>query len=170
MRIGPPQTSIAHTDALAIPTHTSASSPTQVPHVQGNTPPLRERAPRRAVSIPPLVPLNDSAMTGKPALVALDSEFSEQRLAEVQARQITVQTLQGKLAAHLAQAGTALTPDSIAARFAAGALEPVYLDTAAFNAMSRGLPARARAASGPVLIDAQQCRIVFNLQRAFASG
>ncbi|AEQ94400.1 type III secretion system effector avirulence protein AvrBs2 [Xanthomonas oryzae] len=170
MRIGPPQPSIAHTAALAIPTHTSESSPTQVPHLQGNTPPLRERARRRAVSIPPLVSLNDSAMTGKPALVALDSEFSEQRLAEVQARQITVQALQGKLAAHLAQAGTALTPDSSAARFAAGALEPVYLDTAAFNAMSRGLPARARAAAGPVLIDAQQGRIVFNLQRAFASG
>ncbi|AZR21071.1 type III secretion system effector avirulence protein AvrBs2 [Xanthomonas vasicola] len=170
MRIGPLQPSVAHTAALEIPTHTSASTPMQVPHMQGDTPPLRERPRRRAGSTPPLVPLNDSAMTGKPALVALDSEFSEQRLAEVQARQITVQTLQDKLATHLAQAGAALTPDSIAARFAAGALEPVYLDTAAFNAMSRGLPARARAAAGPVLIDAQQDRIIFNLQRAFASG
>ncbi|MBV6889134.1 avirulence protein [Xanthomonas campestris pv. spermacoces] len=170
MRIGPLQPSIAHTAAPALPTHTSAISPTQVPHMPGNTSPLRERPRRRATNMPPLVPLNDSAMTGKPALVALDSEFSEQRLAEVQARQITVQTLQAKLATHLAQAGTALKPDSIAARFAAGTLEPVYLDTAAFNAMSRGLPARARAAAGPVLIDAQQGRIIFNLQRAFAPG
>lgn len=163
MRIGPLQPSVAHTAAPALPTHTSVVSPTQVPHMPGDIPPLRERPRRRADSAPPLVPLNDSAMTGKPALVALDSEFSEQRLAEVQARQITVQTLQTKLATHLAQAGTPLKPDSIAARFAAGTLEPVYLDTAAFNAMSRGLPARARAAAGPVLIDAQQGRIIFNL-------
>ncbi|MCC8533874.1 type III secretion system effector avirulence protein AvrBs2 [Xanthomonas phaseoli] len=170
MRIGPLQPSVAHTAAPALPTHTTAISPTQVPHMPGNTPPLRERPRRRAGNMPPLVPLNGSAMTGRPALVALDSEFSEQRLAEVQARQITVQTLQTKLATHLAQAGTAPKPDSIAARFAAGTLEPVYLDTAAFNAMSRGLPARARAAAGPVLIDAQQGRIIFNLQRAFAPG
>ncbi|XUP37087.1 type III secretion system effector avirulence protein AvrBs2 (plasmid) [Xanthomonas axonopodis pv. vasculorum] len=170
MRIGPLQPSVAHTAAPALPTHTSATSPTQVPRMPSDTPPLRERPRRRAGSMPPLVPLNDSAMTGKPALVAFDSEFSDQRLAEVQARQITVQTLQAKLATHLAQSGTAPKPDSIAARFAAGTLEPVYLDTAAFNAMWRGLPARARAAAGPVLIDAQQGRIIFNLQRAFAPG
>lgn len=109
-------------------------------------------------------------MTGKQALVALDGEFSEQRLAEVQARQITLQTAQGKLATHLAQAGTTIAPDSVAARFAAGTLEPVYLDTAAFNAMARGLPGRARAAAGQVLVDAQQGRVIFDLQRAFAPG
>ncbi|MCC5090438.1 type III secretion system effector avirulence protein AvrBs2 [Xanthomonas campestris] len=170
MRIGPLQPAATHTTALATPTHTSAITPMEVPHAPGGNLPLRARPRRQALMQPPLVPLNDSAMTGKQALVALDSEFSEQRLAEVQARQIIVQAAQSKLATHFAQAGMALKPDSIAARFAAGTLEPVYLDTTAFNAMARGLPGRASAAAGPVLVDAQQGRIIFDLQRAFAPG
>ncbi|MFA0922280.1 type III secretion system effector avirulence protein AvrBs2 [Xanthomonas fragariae] len=166
MRIGPPQLSAAHTTALATPTHTSASMPMEVPHVPGGDQPLRAR-PRRSVAIaPPLVPLNESGMSGKQALVALDSEFSEQRLAEVQARQITLQAAQSRLATHLGPADTG----SIAARFAAGTLEPVYLDTAVFKQMASGLTKRARAAAGPVLVDAQQGRITFDMQRAFAPG
>ncbi|MCC8553692.1 type III secretion system effector avirulence protein AvrBs2 [Xanthomonas hortorum] len=170
MRIGPLQPAATHTTALATPTHTSAITPMEVPHAPGGNLPLRARPRRQALMQPPLVPLNDSAMTGKQALVALDSEFSEQRLAEVQARQITVQALQSKLATHLAQAGIAPGKDSIAAKLAAGALQPVYLDRAAFKAMAKALPDCASAAAGPVLVDAQQGRIIFDLQRAFAPG
>ncbi|SMQ93654.1 type III secretion system effector avirulence protein AvrBs2 [Xanthomonas fragariae] len=170
MRIAPLQPAATPTTALATPTHTGAITPMEVPHVPGGNPPLRARPRRQAAVPPPLVQLKESAMTGEPALVALDSEFSEQRLVEVQARQITVQAAQSKLASHLAQAGTAPAPDSIAARFAAGTLEPVYLDTAAFNAMARSLPGREGATADPVLVDAQQGRIIFDLQRAFAPG
>ncbi|OAX87761.1 avirulence protein [Xanthomonas nasturtii] len=170
MRLAPLQPASTHTTALATPTHTSAITPMEVPHVPGGDPPLRARPRRQGAVAPPLVPLNDSAMTGKQALVALDGEFSEQRLAEVQARQITVQALQSKLATHLAQAGIAPEKDSIAAKFAAGELQPVYLDRAAFNALAKALPECASAAAGTVLVDTQQGRIIFDLQRAFASG
>ncbi|MCC4621792.1 avirulence protein [Xanthomonas cassavae CFBP 4642] len=168
MRIAPSQPAALLTTALATPTHTSPITPMEVPHVPGGNPPLGPRPRRQAFMQPPLAALDDSAMTGKQALVALDSEFSEQRLVEVQARQITVQAAQSTLAKQLAKAGKGTRPASIAARFAAGALEPVYLDTAAFEAMTAGLPDHSRAAAGPVLVDAQQGRIIFDLQRAFA--
>nr|WP_054319395.1 type III secretion system effector avirulence protein AvrBs2 [Xanthomonas axonopodis] len=171
MRIAPlhPLANVASTVA-EMSTPPAVSTLPQEHYLSSSEQPLRARPRRRALSAPPLVPLSDSQMTGKPALVALDSEFSEQRLAEVQARQITVQALQSKLAAHLADAGAALPSDSIAARFAAGTLQPVYVETATFNDIKRSLPGRARAAVGPVLVDAQQGRIIFDLQSAFAPG
>ncbi|PPV07675.1 AvrBs2-like putative avirulence protein [Xanthomonas bromi] len=170
MRIGPSQLSVPPAATLATPTHATPSAPMNVPHLPGGNQPPGTRPRRRAATLPPLVPLPDSAMTGKQALVALDGEFSEQRLAEVQARQVTVQAAQSTLSKHLAQAGTARKRDSIAERFAAGTLQPVYLDSAAFAAMARGLPGRARAAASPVLVDAEHGRIIFDLKRAFAPG
>ncbi|CAD7374100.1 type III secretion system effector avirulence protein AvrBs2 [Xanthomonas arboricola] len=171
MRIAPLQPAATPTTALATPTHTSAITPMEVPHPPSGNPPLRARPRRQAAVLPPLVPLDDSAMTGKQALVALDGEFSEQRLVEVQAHQITLQAAQSALAKQLAQEATpAPKPDSIAARFAAGTLQPVYLDTAAFDEMIASLPEHSRAAAGPVLVDAQQGRIVFDLGHAFAPG
>lgn len=170
MRIAHVQPAATHITAPATPTNTSAITPMEVPHAPGSNPPLRARPRRQAAVAPQLVPLTDSAMAGKQALVALDAKFSEQRLAEVQARQITVQALQSKLATHLAQAGIAPEKDSIAAKLAAGELQPVYLDKAAFKAMAKALPESASAAAGPVLVDAQQGRIIFDLQRAFAPG
>ncbi|GAE52145.1 avirulence protein [Xanthomonas arboricola pv. pruni str. MAFF 311562] len=170
MRIAPLQPAATPTTALATPAHTSAITPMEVPHAPGGNPPLRARPRRQAAVLPPLVPLDDSAMTGKQALVALDGEFSEQRLAEVQAHQITLQAAQSALAKQLPQATPAPKPDSIAALFAAGTLQPVYLDTAAFDEMTASLPEHSRAAAGPVLVDAQQGHIVFDLGHAFAPG
>lgn len=96
MRIAPLQPAATPTTALATPAHTSAITPMEVPHAPGGNPPLRARPRRQAAVLPPLVPLDDSAMTGKQALVALDGEFSEQRLAEVQAHQITLQAAQAR--------------------------------------------------------------------------
>lgn len=140
MRIALLQPAATPTTALATPAHTSAITPMEVPQPPGGNPPLRARPRRQAAVLPPLVPLDDSAMTGKQALVALDGEFSEQRLAEVQAHQITLQAAQSALAKQLPQATPAPRPDSIAARFAAGTLQPVYLDTAAFDEMTASLP------------------------------
>lgn len=170
MRISPSQLSVPPAAALATPTHATPSTPANVPHLPGGNQPPGTRPRRRGANVPPLVPLPDSAMTGAQALVAIDGEFSEQRLVEVQARQITVQAAQSTLSKYLAQAGTARNGDSIAERFAAGTLQPVYLDSAAFTAMARGLSGRARAAAGPVLVDAEHGRIIFDLKRAFAAG
>ncbi|MBB3835772.1 glycerophosphoryl diester phosphodiesterase [Xanthomonas arboricola] len=170
MRIGPSQLSVPLAATLATPTHAIPSAPANVPHQPGGNQPPGARPRRRAATLPPLMPLPDSAMTGMQALVALDGEFSEQRLAEVQSRQVTVQAAQSTLSKYLAQAGTARKTDSVAERFAAGTLQPVYLDSAAFTAMARGLSGRARAAAGPVLVDAKHGRIIFDLKRAFAAG
>ncbi|UKE52542.1 glycerophosphodiester phosphodiesterase family protein [Xanthomonas translucens] len=121
---------------------------------------------------PPLVPLPDAG--GKRAaapLVALDGDFSKERRAEIDARQVTVQGLQTKLGTLSADAGVALKPGSVAAQFAAGTLTPVYLDSPAFRAMAKSLSGQgAGRKTEPLMVDKQGQRIVFDLQRAFVPG
>ncbi|MFN6507636.1 type III secretion system effector avirulence protein AvrBs2 [Xanthomonas translucens] len=130
----------------------------------------RPRLPN--ASAPPLVPLPDAG--GKRAaapLVALDGDFSKERRAEIDARQVTVQGLQTKLGTLSADAGVALKPRSVAAQFAAGALTPVYLDPPAFRAMAKSLSGQgAGRKTEPLLVDEQGQRIVFDLERAFVPG
>ncbi|UKE79447.1 glycerophosphodiester phosphodiesterase family protein [Xanthomonas translucens pv. arrhenatheri] len=121
---------------------------------------------------PPLVSLPDAG--GKRAaapLVALDGDFSKDRRAEIDARQVTVHALQTKLGTLSADAGVALKPGSVAAQFATGALTPVYLDPPAFRAMAKSLSGQgAGRKTEPLLVDKQGQRIVFDLQRAFVPG
>ncbi|MBC3972925.1 avirulence protein [Xanthomonas translucens pv. undulosa] len=130
----------------------------------------RPRLPKAGA--PPLVPLPNAGGKHAPAaLVALDGDFSKDRLAEIDARQVTVQALQTKLGTLSADAGVALKPRSVAAQFAAGALTPVYLDTSAFRAMAKSLSGQgAGRKTEPLMVDNQGQRIVFDLQRAFVPG
>ncbi|UKE47316.1 avirulence protein [Xanthomonas translucens pv. cerealis] len=121
---------------------------------------------------PPLVPLPDAGGKRAPApLVALDGDFSKDRRAEIDARQVTVHALQTRLGTLSADAGVALKPGSVAAQFAAGTLTPVYLDPPAFRAMAKSLSGQgAGRKTEPLLVDEQGQRIVFDLQRAFVPG
>jgi glycerophosphoryl diester phosphodiesterase len=130
----------------------------------------RPRLP--SAGAPPLVPLPGAGDKRTPAvLVALDGDFSKDRLAEIDARQVTVHALQTKLGTLSADAGVALKPGSLAAQFAAGTLTQVYLDPPAFRAMAKSLSGQgAGRKTGPLLVDKQGQRIVFDLQRAFVPG
>ncbi|CTP92623.1 putative avirulence protein [Xanthomonas translucens pv. poae] len=132
----------------------------------------RPRPRLSSAGAPPLVPLPGAGDKRTPApLVALDGEFSKERQAEIDARQVTVHALQTKLGTLSADAGVALKPGSVAAQFAAGILTPVYLDPPAFRAMAKSLSGQgAGRKTGPLLVDKQGQRIVFDLQRAFVPG
>ncbi|KLD80129.1 avirulence protein [Xanthomonas hyacinthi DSM 19077] len=119
----------------------------------------------------PLPPPDSGNKQTAAVLVALDGDFSKDRRAEIDARQITVQALQTRLGTLCAESGVALKPGSVAAQFAAQKLTPVYLDTPAFRAMAKSLPGQgAGRKTGPLLVDRHGQRIVFDLQRAFVSG
>ncbi|UKE65922.1 glycerophosphodiester phosphodiesterase family protein [Xanthomonas graminis pv. phlei] len=163
-----PTTAVKTAEAPFVDTATVSTSTAAAPSGLAGRP--RPRLP--SAGAPPLVPLPGAGDKRTPApLVALDGDFSKERQAEIEARQVTVHALQTKLGTLSADAGVALKPGSVAAQFAAGTLTPVYLDPPAFRAMAKSLSGQgAGRKTGPLLVDKQGQRIVFDLQRAFVPG
>nr|WP_272932571.1 type III secretion system effector avirulence protein AvrBs2 [Xanthomonas translucens] len=163
-----PTTAVKTAEAPFVDTATVSTPMAAAPSGLAGRP--RPRLPNAGA--PPLVSLPDAG--GKRAaapLVALDGDFSKDRRAEIDARQVTVHALQTKLGTLSADAGVALKPGSVAAQFATGALTPVYLDPPAFRAMAKSLSGQgAGRKTEPLLVDKQGQRIVFDLQRAFVPG
>ncbi|WP_237651179.1 type III secretion system effector avirulence protein AvrBs2 [Xanthomonas graminis] len=163
-----PTTAVKTAEAPFVDTATVSTSTAAAPSGLAG----RQRPRLPSAGAPPLVPLPDAGDKRTPApLVALDGDFSKERQAEIEARQVTVHALQTKLGTLSADAGVALKPGSVAAQFAAGTLTPVYLDPPAFRAMAKSLSGQgAGRKTGPLLVDKQGQRIVFDLQRAFVPG
>ncbi|RFP09337.1 avirulence protein [Duganella sp. BJB488] len=139
-------------------------------------------APRAAVAAGTRVPLvaldglspaaqaNRKMLGGAPGkvYVAIDSEFSADKDAELTARLVTLQAARDKLAP-LAAGRRASAP--ALSKYLAGKLDHVLVSTAQFREMAKGAgKVDGNPAAFPVFIDAARGQLVVDVHQAFVAG